>query len=109
MSIKDLECIGRWNFTSYSFRYIFYYTTELIRGKFTYLATCQTDFPEPLTLDRYRRPNGQVKPSNWTTTTVYVDTTGMPISFSKDYATPNSLHPDTNRPLVKAVSIICYA
>lgn len=85
------------------------YATALAWGRpgLTYLATSRTDFPEPaLDYQGYRR--GEVSPSNWTTTTVYMDTTGMPISFSKDYVTPNSLHPDSNRPLLKAVSTIIF-
>ncbi|KIO27095.1 hypothetical protein M407DRAFT_7453 [Tulasnella calospora MUT 4182] len=67
------------------------------------LQATLSDFPEPTQIDRYNELlHGKVEPSNWTTTTVYVDTAGVPISFAKDAVTTSSTHPNTNRPLLKA-------
>lgn len=48
------------------------------------------------------RLHGDCPSSDWTSTTVHVDTAGMPISFAKGYSTLQRVHPDTNRPLLKA-------
>lgn len=67
-----------------------------------------SDFPEPTTRDGHGNLYGNSEPSSWTTTTMYLDTAGLPISFAKEYATPNSVSPETNRPLLKAVSATVY-
>lgn len=54
-----------------------------------------------------------VDPKDWTnqtlseafsTTTAYVDISGASISFTKDYKTPQALHPISGHPIVRAVS-----
>ncbi|KAG8988938.1 hypothetical protein FRB90_002488 [Tulasnella sp. 427] len=71
--------------------------------------TTLSDFSKPTKRDFYGQLETTATPVNWTTTTIYVDTAGVPIWFAKDYAVPHRMHPESKRPLLKAAAAISLA